>query len=126
MSDAQDANVNHEAELEADVEMLSELLSHEFSAIERAVTKLRERSPLAQKLDDDDLVGALTRLRLSRSMDDFTSIYLDLKDEEAEAARELLTELGDDDFEDDFDDDFADEFGDDLDDFDDDEEDDED
>jgi hypothetical protein len=113
MSDSHDADVNHEAELEADVEILSELLSHEFRAVERAASKLRETSALAKELDADDLVGALSQLRLARAMDDFTSIYLDLKDEEADAARELLQELGDDEagYDDEFEDDeFEDEF----------------
>jgi hypothetical protein len=100
-------------EMEAEVELLAELLAHEFSAIERAAEKVRAKSEMAKKLVELDLLHILSKLRLSRAMDDFTSIYLDLKDEEAEAARELLEELGDDDEFDDFEDDeFEDEFDD--------------
>ncbi len=105
------------AEIENEVELLSELLVHEFSAVERAATKVCGKSAVAKELPTGALLQILSKLRLSRAIDDFTTIYLDLKDEEALAARELLDELGEDD-DDRFDDaDFDDDFEDDLDEF---------
>ena len=104
MSDPNDAPENLEAEIEADVEMLSELLVHEYDAVERAAGKVKAKSALAREMGDSDLIAILARLRVARAVDDFTSIYLDLKDEEAETARELLDELGDDEFDDEYED----------------------
>jgi len=137
MSENTPADAELEAALEAareeGIEEMAVLLQDEFAAVARAAGRLRETSEVAKKIDEDDLLKVLAQLRMGRAMDDFTTIYLNIKDEEAEATANLLDELEDgpaaissaldgdfDEFEDDFD-----EF-DDLDDFDDDDDEDDD
>ncbi len=123
---------------EEGISEMAEILQDEFAAVAMAAGQLRETSELAKKLSDDDLLKVLSQLRVGRAMDDFTMVYLSVKDEEAEAAASLLDELedgsdgiasilggdfDDDEFEDDYDDD---DDLDDLDDFDDEDDDEED
>jgi hypothetical protein len=129
MSDQTPDEAAFKAAREQSIEEMAELLQDEFAAVSRAAERLRKSSDMAKKLDDDDLLKVLAQLRMGRAMDDFTTIYLDIKDQEAEAAANLLEELEDgaddldpeyDDFEDE---DEYDEF-DDLEEFEDDEDDD--
>ena len=127
MSDQTPDAAAYKAAREQSIEEMAELLQDEFAAVTRAAGRLRETSEVAQKLDDDDLLQILSQLRLGRAMDDFTTIYLDIKDQEAEAAANLLDELeegasvmaGGADYDDDFEDDDYDDFDDLDDDFDD-------
>jgi len=138
--DTTDTSAVDDAEIlaarEEGISEMAEILQDEFAAVAMAAGQLRETSELAKKLSDDDLLKVLSQLRVGRAMDDFTMVYLSVKDDEAEAAASLLDELedgsdgissilggdfDDDEFEDDYDDDL-----DDLDDFDDEDDDEED
>jgi len=116
MSENAPTEDEYKAAREEGIEEMAEVLQDEFAAVSRAAGRLRETSDVAKKLPDSDLLKVLAQLRLGRAMDDFTSIYLNIKDEEAEAAASLLDELEDpagvmssvldgdfDEFEDDFD-----------------------
>ncbi len=113
MTEKNDKNVDPmEAAREHDIEELATVLLDEFAAVTRAADRLHEISPAASALPDADLLRILAQLRVGRAVDDLTVAFIDLKDQEARAARDLLDELEDDDDEFDDDDD-DDEFGDD-------------
>ena len=95
MSETSDPSVDPVAEArENDIEELASVLVDEFEAVTRAATRLRESSAVAQTLDVADLLAVLAKLRTGRAVDDLTSAFVDLKEQEASAARDLLEELG--------------------------------
>ena len=93
MSEQTPPDAAYAAAREQSIEEMADLLQDEFASVARAAGRLCETSDVAKKLDEAALLKILAQLRLGRAMDDFTTIYLDIKDQEAEAAANLLDEL---------------------------------